>query len=337
MTSELIKTYTDGMSEHDWLYWRFTHGIGASDVGCVCGLTQSWKAPIEFYYQMLDFKKMFSEDSIRKELGHEFEEVICRWYRYWPGTVQGMLANKRAGIIVNEVSNVNAFLQNPKYPQLFCSLDRRIHKNGERGEGVLEAKLISGMIAKKYIDSLPPYQLIQVQTQLMITILTYGDLAVMTDAQDYGVYSFVPREDFFHIIDTKTADFWNRVVQARKYVTMKFEAELACNMRLANELQAEIDRLEPNLVGGEAEEMFLREKYKKSIAEIGLIKGTDAQYQVAVKLKGIKADIKKLEDSASICQNELMRAIGSGNALDFGAKGTVKWSGSPKRFYNSIK
>ncbi len=337
MNSNLIKTYNNGPSDPEWHSWRFKNGLGASQVPCVCGLTPQWKSPIQLFYELLDFRQwQNNDDNFRMSFGSRIESTVCDYYRYWDGTRAGMLKNERNGTIVNEISKVNAFIQNPKYPWLFCSLDSRIHKNGQKGEGLLEAKSISGWVAQKYIDDLPPYQLMQVQTGLLITELEYGDLAVLTDVYDFGVYSFNPNIGIQDSIIPITKIFWGNVLKARIVKTQMHEATINHNMRLWQELKAELVSLEPPLIGGEAEALFLKEQYKID-KNIGQIKGTDEDYQLALHHKELKAQISELTEKAMKAQNTLMKRIGDNTALDFGKQGKVSWQGNPRKFSNKIK
>lgn len=338
MKSHLILTSTKDMTEAEWHYFRFVNGLGASDIGCVLGLTASWKAPIELFYQKLDPALCIQEENINMFFGTEQEEFICDKYQYWGGTTKSMMENFRSGAKIRKVTRVNAFVQNPKYPWLYVSLDRKINKGSDGEEGALEAKWISGWVANKFVAGIPPGHLAQVQTQLMVSEFTFGDLAVVVDGHSFDVYPFKPDEEIFEHIIRMSKDFWDRVLAARIIVTQMHEATINHNMKLKNKLEVELAALEPALIGGEAEEMFLKDKFKKSLDKsIGTIKGTDDDLIIARKLKGIKEQIKEMTEAANLQENILKRRIGEGIALDFDKNGKVKWEGSPKRFYNLVK
>lgn len=326
------------MSEADWHFFRFQNGLGASDIGCVLGLTASWKSPIELFYQKLDPALCMQQENIFMFFGTHQEEWICDKYQYWEGTTKSMMDNFNAGKIVRKVQRVNAYIQNPNYPWLFVSLDRKINKGEHGEEGLLEAKWISGWVANKFIGGIPPSHMAQVQTQLLVTEITHGDLATVVDGHSFDVYGFKPDEEIFEPIITRTKDFWDRVLAGRIIVTQIHEATMNHNQRLKQKLEAELAQLEPDLIGGEAEEMFLKAKFKKSLDQsIGIIKGDAADLATARSLKGVKEQIKELTEEASLYENTLKRKIGEGIALDFGKAGKVKWEGNPKRFYNQVK
>lgn len=341
MKSHLILTPTNEMTEAEWHYFRFANGLGASDIGCVLGLTASWKSPIELFYQKLDPALCMQEENIFMFFGTEQEEWICDKYQYWDGTTAGMMKNFRSGKLIKKVQRVNAFVQNPEFPWLFVSLDRKINKDKNGEEGLLEAKWISGWVSNKFIGGIPPSHMAQVQTQLLVTEITYGDLATVVDGHSYDVYGFRPDHEIFDPVVSITGDFWNnKVLPARVITTQIHEATINHNQRFRQKLEAELTALEPALIGGEAEELFLKDKFKKSLDKsIGVIKGTDEDLMTARKLKGIKEQIKELNEEASRNQNILMKRIGdNGVALDFGPKnGKVSWHGNPRRFSNQVK
>jgi predicted phage-related endonuclease len=338
MKSHLILTPTANMSEAEWHSFRFMNGLGASDIGCVLGLTASWKSPIELWYQKLDPALCRQEENIFMFFGTEQEEWICDKYQYWEGTTKSMMDNFRAGKIIRKVQRVNAYVQNPQFPWLFVSLDRKINKDANGEEGLLEAKWISGWVANKFVGGIPPSHMAQVQTQLLVTEITHGDLATVVDGHSYDVYGFKPDNEIADIIVDRTKDFWDRVLAGRIIVTQIHEATINYNGKLKQKLEADLAALEPALIGGEAEETFLKDKYKKSLDKsIGVVKGTDEDLKVARGLKDIKEQIKELTEQASLKENILKRKIGEGVALDFGKQGKVSWQGNPRRFSNQIK
>jgi predicted phage-related endonuclease len=207
MKSHLILTPTHGMSEADWHFFRFQNGLGASDIGCVLGLTASWKSPIELFYQKLDPALCMQEENIFMFFGSEQEEWICDKYQYWSGTTKSLMENFRAGKMIKKVQRVNAYIQNPNYPWLFVSLDRKINKDENGEEGLLEAKWISGWVANKFIGGIPPSHMAQVQTQLLVSEITYGDLATVVDGHTFDVYGFKPDQEIFDAIITKDKRF----------------------------------------------------------------------------------------------------------------------------------
>lgn len=115
------------MSQDDWLSYRYS-GIGASEVGTIMGL-DDYKSSIELYYEKIGQGSRYTLENLAMFLGKEQEDFIASIWQHWDGTVEGMIANYRAGKIVRRCQRVNAYVRNPKYPWLFVSLDRKINKH----------------------------------------------------------------------------------------------------------------------------------------------------------------------------------------------------------------
>ena len=140
-----------------------------------------------------------------------------------------MIENFRTQNKVRKMQRVNAYIQNPKFPWLFVSLDRKINKHidedgKERGNGALEIKTISSYEADKWEAGIPPGHVVQVQTQLMVTGWKYGELAVLKDGRFFDVFPFDKHAGVCREIAMQTKSFWLRVESARKCLTQKFEA-----------------------------------------------------------------------------------------------------------------
>lgn len=335
MNSNLILSSTKGMSLEQWLAFR-VRGIGASDVGTILGMNQ-YKAPVQLFYEKLDLYPRRDVMSLPAFMGHFMEDPIAELWEYWGGTVQSMIDNYNNDVKVRRCQRVNAYVQNPKYPWLFVSLDRKINKTANRGEGALEIKNISGREADKWETGIPPSHLVQVQTQIMVCEFDFGELAAKKDSFYFDVWEFERNDKICAMVLERTKDFWDKVEEGRKLITQKYEAERSYNMRLANEISHEIEMLEPEPEGTEAYEKFLKEKFKKSMAEEGLIKGTDIDLATARKLQEVKEKLKTIEAEKLLHENILKRRIGEGKILDFGNEGRVTWQGEPRRFNVKLK
>ena len=196
-------------------------------------------------------------------------------------------------------------------------------------------KTIGGYEAKKWQDGIPRPYVIQLNTQMLVAEFSYGELATMQDGVHMNVWQFNMNQNIAREIVEATFLFWESIKTARVLMTRKYEALMSYNMRLANECQAQIELLEPELVGTEAEDKFLTEHFKNKKNHIGLKIGSEQELEVAFKLKAIKAQIKFLESDAQLQENTLKRAIGEMTTLDFGSDGKVTWD--KKTFRLSLK
>jgi len=335
LDKSLILHSTKGMNKIDWLSYR-GRGVGASDVGTVLGLNQ-YKSSIELWYEKVGQQVNFSLENIAMFMGHYHEDAVADLWQFWDGTQDGMIRNYRDGKIVRKCQRVTAYVNNPKYPWLFVSLDRKINKGDKGKEGALEIKTIAGYEADKWESGIPPSHIVQVQTQMMVCMFDFGEIAAMRDGRQFDVYPFEARLEMHQIITERTLEFWEKVKRGRVLMMQKYEAVKSYNMKKANDLQAEIETMEPPPDGTEAYESFLKAKYKKPMAEIGLVPGTESLYIQAQKHQKLKVTAKEIEAEIREYENVFKRTIGNGRKIDFGTRGHITWDGDPRRFYNKIK
>ena len=336
MKRHLIIEPTEGLSRDQWLMRR-KRGIGASDVPTILGYNQ-YKSAIELWYERLDARPNYSLESISSFMGLYHEDAVADLWSFWDGTEAGMIENYRKGNIVRKCRRIHASVSNPAFPWLYVSLDRIINKTEEKGEGALEIKTIAGYEANKWESGIPLGHVLQLMTQIMVCEFEWGEIATMKDGRNFEILPFDFNPNIGKQIETETGAFWNTVIEGRKITTQKYEAVKSCNMKLADELQAHLEALEPPPDGSEAYEAFLKDKYKKSLQHVGLVKGTAEDFVIAQEHKRLKAKIKELSADILKCENSLKRRIADGTRLDFGNQGIVSWEGNPiRRFANKIK
>lgn len=335
MNKDLIFTSTKDWSPEKWLRFR-KDGVGASEVGTVLGLNP-YKSACELFHEKLDPEPFYSIESINQFMGHYDEEKVADLWQYWEGSPESVVSNYRAARIVRKCRRVNGYIQNPKYPWLFVSLDRIINKAGTGKEGALEIKTINSYEADKWEAGIPMSHVVQLADQMLVCEFDFGELAVLKDGRDLQVYPFELRETMAAVIIEQTKIFWDKVMQGRMIATQKFQAVRDFNMKAANEYQAQLDLLEPEPDGSEAYERFMKDKFKKSMAEVGVIAGTEEQLQLAITYKDLHEQMKVLEERQRKASNELKRAIADKNKLDFGKAGFVSWAGDPRRFSVKLK
>lgn len=324
------------MSQAEWLAYR-TRGLGASENATVMGLNQ-YKSNIQLFYEKLG-QAVYIPENIYMFMGKEQEDFIANLWQYWEGSEESMIANYRAGKIIRKCRRVNAYVHNPKYPWLFVSLDREINKHGQKDNGALEIKTISGYEMDKWEGGFPPAYVIQIQTQLLVCEYTYGESAILKDGRRMEVLPFDLHKGICQSIVTQTKDFWERVTNARRVLTQKFEAERTFNYKLAQECEAELQRLEPDPDGSEAYADFLKVKYQ--IARPGERKGTDPELAWATDHYKISQKMKALEEKRRFCENNLKNSMKDNiTRLTFGDNGFISWAtdvNKVRRFLNKLK
>ena len=95
------------------------------------------------------------------------EEYVANLWRYYDGTEEGYMEQFEIGNVIRNASELVGFVQNPKYPHLYCNLDRVIEKGSRKlnDDGTfsdeittklcpLEIKTMNSFVYKKY-DGVP--------------------------------------------------------------------------------------------------------------------------------------------------------------------------------------
>lgn len=323
------------MSRLQWLMFR-KNGIGASEIGILFDL-HDYRHRAHMFYDKISPTPDLNIDNMRMFMGRFMESPIAEMYQYWEGSQDSIIANYEAGKTIRRVQRVNAYIQNPKYPWLFVSLDRKINKvNGL--EGCLEIKNTSGYAADKWESGVPPYHYMQVQQQILVGEFAFGDLANLTDGWDFDVLPFEPNPGMHDLIINESKKFWDDVIEARKLLTQIYVAKQNFNYRMAEDLEGQLQMLEPPPDGSQAYQIFLKDKFRdKPLAEVGLITGNEEDYDTAVKFLAVKERMKALKEEELLHGAKLKTRIGEKCKMDFGKRGYISWNGSPRKFLVKIK
>lgn len=339
---ELISTVD--MTAEQWLAFRH-RGLGASDVSTVLG-KNPWKSSIALFYEKLGEPSMNS-NRLSAFLGSNREGFNADMWKYWDGSEAGMMRNWETGTIVRQCKRINAYAINPKYPWLFVSLDREINK-GQRfpgsgrlweGNGALEIKEIGGYEADKWESGIPIGYIFQHQTQIGVCEYEYGEIAILRDNQEFTVLPFEFNQTIFDAITVRTKVFWYKVLEGRKIMTQRFEAQASFNMALVEELNAKLMALEPEPDGSEAYTDYMKQKYR--IAAPGEMVGTAADLETAREDIQLKEAISAMEEKRRYQQNLLRNRLRDGaDKITFGKEGYVSWkvdANNSRRFLNKVK
>lgn len=328
---ELIPT--SGMNRDAWLGYRHS-GVGASEVGAILGLDDYTSSLELFYYKIGDAPK-FDVEGMAQFMGREQEDLIARLWQYWDGDEATMIENFRQGRIVRKCQRVNAFMRNPKYPWLYVSLDRKINRHGNKGEGSLELKTISGWEADKWEAGLPPKYVTQVQTQLTVGEFDYGEMAILQDGRHMNVLPFDLNANISQMIVDGTKKFWDNVLAARKLVNEKYLAMVQFNQRRVDECTHEIDELAPPPDGTLVYAKFLSEKHNKPSKHER--RGTPQELLWAQQLVQFSDKLTSAMEDKLQAENNLKAAMRDVEILDFGLEGRVYWTTSPsgRRYFSN--
>lgn len=312
------------MSNADWLQHR-QRGVGASEIGSLMGLSP-YSSSTELFYQKVG---LIPNDSIENEAmfwGKALEEVVAQKWMYWGGDANSMIDNHESKRVIRRCHRISAYINNPAYPQLFVSLDRKIvgKDNGSRGEGCLEIKTISGFSANQWEGGIPIYHIVQLQCQLLVTDLHYGELAILKDGRYMDVIPFERNEEICKNIITLSTDFWyNRVLPSRELL-LKEGAELSNDEKMTL-----VQAYEPEPDGSDAYAQFLSARYligkeaKAMDGDIQLLQWAEAYthaHQVA----------KDNEEQKQYYANLIKARMKDAAVIDFGSRGKVTWKNTAK-------
>lgn len=340
MKSSLIITNVEGWSNREWINFR-TRGLGASDVPAVLGFSE-YESPMSKFDEKISLTPKQRFENFAMFMGKRAENVNAEMWEYWDGTVEGMMSNFYSGKKVRRCRRMNAYVQNPKYDWLFVSLDRvinkHVYKGKQYGEGSLELKNLSSYEAEKWEGGIPLKHLLQVQTQMAVCEFDYGELAVKLDDRNYTVYPFEKNKAICEQIIGQTHDFWQKVKKARQIQTQLFNAKQNFNQRLVEDLEAQLQELEPEPTGDDSVSDFLSAKYKKALPISR--EGTPEQLEWAKEHNKAKDELKKIEFLKNEFENKLKFSMKEVEVLTFGKEGKVSWSNTVngnRTFRNQVK
>ena len=167
----------------------------------------------------------------------------------------------------------------------------------------------------------------QVQTQCLVAGFEYGELAIKQDDRNYNVYPFEKNHAICEQIIDQTHDFWHgKVVPARKLQTQIFHAKQNFNLKLVEDLEGQLQQLEPEPTGDDSVSDFLSEKYKRGVRF--LREGTPEELSIAKNHIIKKEQLKTLEFEVREAENKIKHSMKDVEVLNFGKEGKIFWTNS---------
>lgn len=316
MKKSLIHVPTSSMTKRDWLDYRM-NGIGASEIASVLGLSP-YLSSHQLFYQKIGLFPNESIDNAATHWGKVLESVVAEQWQYWGGNLQSLIENFNQGKVVRRCQRINAYVINPEMPHLFVSLDRLILPKYNNGiEGALEIKTISGFAADQWEAGIPVYYLAQLQTQLLVTGMRYGELAMLKDGRTLEVLTFQYMEDLCSTILETTKDFWeNRVLPARAVLA---DMEKASD----DEKILAVQFYEPEPDGSDAYKDFLAKKFSNPNG--ATIDGEPHHYQLAIEINNHKESVSQAQGEITKLENLIKSQMGNAEVMNFGGAGQITW------------
>jgi len=317
----------------EWYEYR-KNGIGGSEIGCVLGLNKFDTVARLFHEKvgsigprMIDNSKMF--------WGRELEDKVADIWRYYDGTVDGYIENRKNDKVIRECRRINGYVVNPKYPWLFASLDRVINIKGGVNlitgealttEGVLEVKTLSYWGAQMWQDGLPIYFIAQIHQYMLILETDYAEIAILQDGNDFRVEK-ISRDDVLceRIIEISKAFWENRILPAKEAFAKKQIAEMQNNIPEVEKWEGLIQRYEPDPDTSEAYKDFMEERYLRTREGI---EGTMEQFELCKKDTLLRKISARLDQERTGIKNVMLKTFVSTGAdqIDFGTLGSVNWA-----------
>lgn len=303
--------------------------IGGSEVGIILGLNNVGKSNVELFYEKLGVVFFNGETNEKMIWGTVQEALIADMWQYWEGNSESLVANFESGRKVRKCQRLNKVIRNPQFPHLSGHVDRMIQKNQFSPKGVLEVKNSSGYALKKWDTEVPPSYRIQLMTYLMIKGESYGELCFLVDGSEMRVVPIERDEEVCNMIAERTTEFWQRVLEARKILAKSPRKirDFDDIIMLPREIQAGLQRVEPEANGTEAYENFIKERYKDGALKID---GNKKQLELARKYDYLNGKIGELNDEKLLIANTLRNDMKEASELNFGEDGRVMWKADAK-------
>lgn len=325
-----------------WLLAR-NKTLGASEVGPVI-FGSRWSSNLEIYYSKVTGQRK-NVQNLRCYLGKKTENIHREMYCYYSDSDESIVTNETNGTKIKEAVDSNITIFNSDFTYLSVTPDGEILpvlRYEGRGKGALELKNSNKYVLESYQGGLPTDNIIQVSTQMMVGLYPYADISYFLDNRNIEEFHFERKDNkkMEAMIVAHTKPFWDNVLKARPIYNQMYESKRLMNMRLYNELKHELELLEPPPQNSAGYLNYINQKYKDRIANVGVIAGTQEQFDIAKKHKEIAKKIKKLEEQQREFEIQLKMALQENTALDFGKNGRVTWMGNKNNsriFLNKIK
>jgi putative phage-type endonuclease len=296
-----------------WYDYR-KNGLGASSAAIVCGLSPYKPTKMQLFYEKIGTMEPDRTMSAPAFHGIHQEDYVANIWKYYDGTEDGYMENFENNKIIRQAQNLVGFVQNPKYPHLYCNLDRVINKGSRKlnDDGTfsdeittklcpLEIKTMNSFVYKKY-DGVPDMYIIQVTQQMMIMECDYAEIAILIDGRGFKVFPIERNEDIVDMITERTYDFWSRVLQGRQALIQAEMAKEDDDFEKYHDYMGVIQQLEPEPDDNENYSTFLSDTHT---VEQEIMMGNDDLLGQVQHLQTVKEMIKQLEKEKRELENKV--------------------------------
>jgi predicted phage-related endonuclease len=296
--------------------------VGSSEAASVIGLNP-YQSVIELYFEKVGIKPTYREDNINMFWGKAHEDTIADMWQYWEGSPESLIENFNNGKIVRRCRKMNAYAINKTMPFLFTSVDRIINKTGSSKEGVNECKTIGGFYAKTWENGIPPMYVIQLQQQILVLELDFGEMTILQDGRDFQVYPFDKAPNIQTKILDGTLDFYKRVRAGIEYYILSKYTE---HDDEEQQLLALVDNYSPEPDSSVSYRDYLNKTYDDKGIEM---KGGPEEMKLAQDYVFFNEMMKKMESCQLLRSNKLKAIMKDANTLGT-EEGNVTWKANSK-------
>ena len=303
-----IKDRTD-----EWFEYR-KNGLGASSAAIVCGYSDYRPTKMELYHEKVGTLEPDRSTSVPAFHGIQQEAYVADLWRHYDGTPDGYVANHMSGNIIRQARHLVGFIQNPKYPHLYCNIDRVVSKGTPilNDDGTisnekapknfpLEIKTMNGFVFKES-GGVPDAYIIQVHQQMLIMECDYAEIAVLIDGRNFRVFPIRRNEQIIEMILEKTYDFWKRVIQGRQALIHAEQAKEDGDQESYNDWIGVIQSLEPEPDGNSNYSAYFSERHE---VEQEIMMGSEELLGQAQHLQTVKEMIKQLDKEKTELENKI--------------------------------
>ena len=319
----------------EWFEFR-KNGLGASSAAIVCGISPYKPTLMEFYHEKVGTMESERFMSSPAFWGIELESQVAEKWGYYDGTEEGYMSNFDSGNVIRNSSPLVGFVQNPKYPHLYCNLDRVIEKGSRKlnEDGTLsdeittkpcplEIKTMNGFVYKKY-DGVPDMYILQVHQQMLIMECDYAEIAILIDGRGFKVFPIERNEEIIEIITESTYDFWKRVIQGRQAFIQAEQAKEDGEYDKYDDWMGVIQHLEPEPNDNEHYSAFISETHE---VEQEIMQGDEDLLMQCKHLQTVKSMIKQLEKEKRELENKIKNEFRkeSVEKIEFPANGYMRY------------
>ena len=321
---------TEGMTRAEWLLRR-QEGIGGSDISSILGLNPRFSA-IELFYQKVGLTFSSQEENEAMFWGTRNENNILHCGQYYDFETGQYVDHHNTGQKLRKITKLRYMVHNPQYPWIIANLDGAVNfvSRNFTMDGPAEAKAISRQTAEKWVNGIPPYHIVQINTYCVVCApmmkTNTACIFYLEDGNKFRGYRIPVIESIKDRILTESEDFWKRVVKGREIMASVTNNDH--RLKFLSELEPEPDQTP-------AYYDFISELFKLKSSFIR-IEGDDADKNNALAYRRLGKEIDALDERRQAHKNGLMKSLhnSGANILDFGKEGKVTWN---KKLYVNIK